>query len=205
MKQLCIIGAGGYGKVVAEIAELQNKYDEIFFLDDANVESCGGYRVVGAVSEYIKYVKKCDYVVAIGNNEIRKKIIEQLLKANAALPTLIHPCATVSRSAKIALGCVVMAGVIVNADARIGKGTILNTCCSVDHDDQIGQYCHISVGAHLAGTVKTGDNVFIGVGGIVKNNVQICSNVVIGAGAVVVKNVVEEGVYVGVPVRKMEK
>ena len=98
-----------------------------------------------------------------------------------------------------------MAGVIVNADARIGKGTILNTCCSVDHDDQIGQYCHISVGAHLAGTVKTGDNVFIGVGGIVKNNVQICSNVVIGAGAVVVKNVVEEGVYVGVPVRKMEK
>ncbi len=205
MKQLCIIGAGGYGKVVAEIAELQNKYGEIFFLDDASVESCGGYRVVGVVSEYIKHVKNCDFVVAIGNNETRKKIIEKLLKANAILPTLIHPCSTVSKSAQIALGCVVMAGTIVNANARIGQGTILNTCCSVDHDDQIGEYCHISVGAHLAGTVETGDNVFIGVGGIIKNNVRICSNVVIGAGAVVVKDVVEEGVYIGVPARKMNK
>ncbi|MBO5240256.1 MAG: acetyltransferase [Clostridia bacterium] len=204
MKQLCIIGAGGHGKVVAEIAELQNKYDAIFFLDDANVEWCGEYRVVGTVSEYIKHVKTCDFVVAIGNNENRKKIIEQLLKANAVFPTLIHPCSTVSKSAKIELGCVVMAGAIVNADARIGRGTILNTCCSVDHDNNIGKYCHISVGAHLAGTVEVGDCAFIGAGATVKNNVTICTNAIVGAGAVVLRDITESGTYIGVPAKKMK-
>ncbi|WP_458251695.1 PglD-related sugar-binding protein, partial [Ligilactobacillus salivarius] len=45
MKKLVILGAGGHGKVVADIA-VKNGYEEIVFLDD-NKTSCAGFSVVG--------------------------------------------------------------------------------------------------------------------------------------------------------------
>ncbi len=205
MKQLCIIGGGGHGKVVADIAKLHGKYQKIFFLDDAEISKCGDYPVVGKVQEYSKYTAESEFIVAIGNNEIRKKISEKLLCANAKITSLIHPKSIVARDVKIQSGCVVMAGAVVNSGAIIGEGTILNTCCSVDHDNEIAEYCHISIGAHLAGTVAVGNGTFIGAGAIVKNNISICSEVIVGAGAVVVKDIVEKGTYVGIPAKKMDK
>ena len=47
MKKLVILGAGGHGKVVADIA-VKNGYEEIVFLDD-NETSCAGFSVVGKI------------------------------------------------------------------------------------------------------------------------------------------------------------
>ena len=47
MKTLWIIGAGGHGKVAADIAR-KTGYGEIAFLDDRDgLTSCGGYPVRG--------------------------------------------------------------------------------------------------------------------------------------------------------------
>ena len=47
MKRLIIIGASGHGKVVADIAAL-NGYEDIVFLDNnAEIEECAGYPVLG--------------------------------------------------------------------------------------------------------------------------------------------------------------
>lgn len=48
-----------------------------------------------------------------------------------------------------------------------------------------------------------GERVHVGVGACVKNNTIVIDDVIIGAGAAVVKNITEDGVYVGVPVRRM--
>lgn len=53
------------------------------------------------------------------------------------------------------------------------------------------------------GKVKVGNNVFIGTGSTILCNVEIGDNVVIGAGSVVSKSLPANGVYAGVPARKI--
>ena len=196
-KRIIIIGAGGHGKVVADIAS-KNEYDEILFLDDSHTEN---ELVIDRVSNFEKYIDSADIFVAIGNSILREKIICDLIKHNAIIPSLIHPDAIISDDVKIGYGTVIMAGVVINANASIGNGVIVNTCSSVDHDCLVNDYCHISVGAHLCGTVKVGKHTWIGAGATVSNNIDICSNCMIGAGAVVVKDIKEAGTYIGVPAK----
>ena len=198
MKQIVIIGAGGHGRVTAEIA-LQ-KYEKVIFLDDDQLLN----NISGKVLDYDKF-NNSDYFVAIGNNVVRKSISMDLIQKGYNLVSLISPYAVVSSSAKIGRGSVIMNGAVVNANANIGNGVIINTCSSVDHDCVIGDYSHISVGAHLAGTVTVGENVLIGCGGIVINNITICDNVIIGAGATVVASITKAGTYICVPAKEKEK
>ncbi len=196
-KKLVIIGASGHGKVVADIA-LLNGYDDIVFLDDnENIGYCGGFPVVGKVSE-AEHLDG-DKFVAIGNAKIREQIQNRI---NTVV--LIHPNATLGRNVVIGEGTVIMAGAVINAEAKIGRGCIINTASSVDHDCVIGDYTHVAVGAHLCGTVLVGNRTWIGAGATVSNNITICSDATIGAGAVVVRDITESGTYMGVPAHRVK-
>lgn len=197
-KQLVIIGAGGHGKVCADIAK-KNGYTHILFLDDGPVPG-----VAGKISEYTAYLNTADFFVAIGNNAVREKIAKELISQNACLATLIHPFAAVADSAVIGAGTVVVAGAVVNPDAKIGTGVIVNTCASVDHDCVIGDYVHIAAGAHICGTVTVGECTWVGGGATVSNNVSVCADCMIGAGAVMIRSTEEPGTYVGVPAKRVK-
>lgn len=204
MNKLIIIGAGGHGKVIADIAQKLGKYEEIVFLDDGGGKEELGFPIIGKASDLQKYVNSADFFVAIGDSGVRCEFIEKLLSIGATVPTLIHPSAIIGSNVKIGVGSAIMAGVVINPCAVIGKGVIVNTCSSVDHDCKVGDYCHISVGAHLAGTVTLGKKVLIGAGVIVKNNVKIIDDCILGAGAVVIEDVNLAGTYVGVPAKHVE-
>ena len=203
MKDLIIIGAGGHGRVVADIAQKLGLYEKIAFLDDGDVKESMGLPVLGKMSEMDDYVTTADLFVAIGNSQVRETVIDRLLTMGAHIPTLIHPSAVIGACVEMGVGTSVMAGAVINPCVKLGQGVIVNTCSSIDHDCTIGDYCHISVGAHVAGTVKVGRHTWIGVGVTVKNNTSICENCMVGAGAVVVKDIVESGTYVGVPAKKL--
>ena len=201
MKRLIIIGAGGHGRVIADIAEKLGCYKEIFFLDDANIKESGGYAVMGKIRDYVSFLQNFEFIVAIGNADLRNKIQTELERNGARIATIIHPSAVIGGRTAIGAGTVVMAGAVINCDAVIGKGVIINTSSSVDHDCVIDDFSHISVGARLAGNVKVGTNSIISAGATVINNIEICENVVVGAGAVVVKSIEKSGTYIGVPAK----
>lgn len=200
-KKIVIIGAGGHGRVVADIAEACGD-TVIGFLDDSNTIN----NKVNIIGKSVDAEKYCDgateLFVAVGNCKIREKLMNSL--PNAKWYTAIHPSAIISPSAVIGEGTCVMPNAVVNNSAVIGRGTIINTCASVDHDDVIGDFVHIACGAHLAGTVTVGNGTWVGIGSIISNNVSLCANLMVGAGAVVVKDITEEGTYVGVPARKIK-
>ena len=197
MKKLAIIGAGGHGKVIADIA-IKNGYGEIVFLDDEkDVWECGGYPIVGTTKEANRI--DADIIVGIGNARIRKRMMDQLKDVN--IVTLIHPNAVIADDVVIGDGTVVMAGTVINPGTVIGKGCIVNTSASVDHDCKLGDYVHVAVGAHICGNVTIEDNVWIGAGTVVSNNIFISQDCLIGAGSVVVKDILEAGTYVGVPAK----
>ena len=201
MKELIIIGAGGHGRVIADIAQKLGAYDKIAFLDDGDAKESMGLPVVGKVADMQKYAASADMFVAIGNSKVRGDFIERLLAMGANVPTLIHPSAIIGACVEIGAGTAIMAGAVINPCSTLGKGVILNTCSSIDHDCVIGDYCHIAVGVHVAGTVCLGDKVWLGAGATIKNNVNVCSDCIIGAGAVVVKDITESGTYIGVPAK----
>lgn len=193
--KLVIIGAGGQGRVCADIARLMG-YAEIIFLDD------GAPNAEGKVKDYPQYLPDADFFVAIGNGTVRRKIQTMLEENGAPIATLIHPNATVAQDVKIGQGTAVMAGAVINPGAVIGCGNIVNTCASVDHDCRVGDYLHIAVGARICGTVTLEDDSWIGAGAVIIQNLSVCAGCMIGAGAVVVKSITEKGTYMGVPARK---
>lgn len=196
MNQLVIIGAGGHGKVIADIA-MKNDYTNIVFIDDYNTGECMGFPILGGTAQ-LKNLnnENTDFIIAIGSNTIRRKIVEE---NHLNWVKLIHPSAQISFGAEIGNGTVVMAGAIINAGAVIGNHCIINSGSVIEHDNQLSDYVHISPNAVLGGTVRVGRETHIGIGAVIKNNVTIGQGILIGAGAVVVNSIIKQGTYIGIP------
>lgn len=205
MKRLCIIGASGHGKVVADIALKMGKYEELFFLDDAIEGNCMGFPVLGKTNLVCSFLETAEIFVAIGNAEIRAKFLEALIGAGTKIPILIHPNTSVGRNVSIGEGTVLMAGAVINPDSKIGRGCIINTAASVDHECVLDDYVHVAVGAHLCGNVKIEKHTWIGAGTTVRNNISICGQCIVGVGSVVTRDIKESGIYVGCPVKKFHE
>jgi sugar O-acyltransferase (sialic acid O-acetyltransferase NeuD family) len=201
MAGLLIIGAGGHGKVVAEIAQLTNRWNEIAFLDDReNLNEVLDIPVKGRFNDFELYKKDYQYaIVALGNNSLRLEWIGRLSKAGFIMATLVHPFSSLSKTSILGDGTVVMAGAVVNANTSIGKGCIINTSSSIDHDCFINDGVHISPGVHVGGTVIVDKCTWVCIGSSLVNNITIGSNVIVAAGAVITNNVPDNVVVAGVP------
>ncbi len=195
MNKLIIVGAGGHGKAVADLA-LKNGYTDIAFVDDRAAGECMGFPIIGTCDDLEKQNDgKTDFVIAIGRNETRKAIAEA---HDVNWVTIIHPTAVIAVHVSIGKGTVVMAGAVVNTCAEIGEHCIINTAAVVEHDNTIGDFVHISPGVKLSGAVSVGCCTWIGIGACVINNLSICGDVVVGAGSVVVKDIKIAGTYYGI-------
>lgn len=196
-KKIAIYGAGGHGKVVGEIA-LLNNFEDIFFFDDAiNLGSEKfPFKIEGSSKDLESNLKNFDYFfVAIGNNFIRKKKIEWLNSLNVKLVTLIHPNSFVSRFVSLGQGVCVMANVVLNAGVSIGDGVILNSSASIDHDCEIGNYAHISPNCSLSGGVIIGESTHIGTGTSIHPLIKIGKNVKTAVGSRVFKDLFDNIIF----------
>lgn len=204
MQNVIIIGAGGQGKVIADI--IRTSGDNVYgFLDDnieINTKIIDEYKVIGKVSDIEKFsLEDVVFIIAIGNNIVRKNITQ---KYNLKYYTAIHKTAYIGMDVTIGEGTVVMPFACINASSKIGKHCIINTGAIVEHENQVEDFVHISPQAALAGQVTVGECTHIGINATVKNNIKIANNCIVGAGAVVVKNIEKSGVYVGVPAKLKE-
>ena len=144
MKQLVILGSGGYGHTVADVAE-QLGYN-ILFLDDADSAH--------PLSSFQSYIDENTYFIpAFGNNAFRLEWCDRITQAGGKLATLIHPTAYVSPTATISPGAVILPHAIINTDVVIDRGCIINLGAIVDHG------CILEEGVHIApGAIVKGEN-----------------------------------------------
>lgn len=200
---LVILGAGGHGRVAADIARAMG-WGQISFLDAAwpGRTANGSWPIIGDFSAAAGLRDAgAALFCAIGSNAGRETVMRDMDLSDA--PALIHPGAIVSPDAAIGPGCFIAPGAIINVLARLGAGVIINTGASVDHDCSIGDFTHISPGARLAGTVTLGPRSWVGIGAAVREGVVIGADVMVGAGAAVIRNL-PDGVRVGgVPAREI--
>ena len=212
MKDLYIIGAGGFGREVAwlvrRINEQSPTWNLVGFIDD-DVRKHGtledGYPVVGG-TELLGSEQEDTYVVcAVGSAQIRKSIVDKLkVYSKIKYATLIDPSVIISDRVKIGEGSIMCAGTIVTVDVVLGKHVIINLDCTVGHDAVIGNFVTMYPSVNVSGMVRVGECVELGTGMQVIQGKKIVEKAIIGAGGVVVKDILDEGTYVGVPVVKVK-
>lgn len=203
-----IIGHGGHSKVIKDLIESQEGHHIIAYLDDKYelLDSMIDLYIGPVLSIHFILNKFPDVkvVIAIGNNQTRKTIVENLNLPDERYCTLFSREAIISPSAQIDVGSVVMPGAIINADTRVGKHAIINTGAIVDHDCDIGDYIHVSPRGCLTGAVTLQEGALIGTGASIIPGIKIGKWSKIGAGAAVVKHVPDYCKAMGVPARITE-
>jgi len=166
-----------------------------------------GLKILGG-AEWLAERACCQAVaiaLGIGDNFVRRAIVERCAPMGVRLLTAVHPAATISGSAKISPGVVIMAHAVVNADAVIGCGAIVNTGAIIEHDCNVGNFAHLSPRVAIGGHVEIGDFSWLGIGSTVISNRKIGTGSIVGAGATVIHNVDDWVVSVGVPARTLKK
>jgi acetyltransferase EpsM len=202
---IVIIGHGGHSKVISDLISLNDKYRLIGYLDDKYdeliIKESIYYGPVLSIQTLQKSYEALKCIIGIGNNHIRKTMVQKARLSNDDYATLIHPSAVVSASARIGAGTVIMAHSVINADTKIGAHTIINTGAIVEHDCQIGDFVHLSPSVTLTGSVEVNDGAHIGAAAAVIPQVKVGMWSTIGAGAAVINDLPAYTTAVGVPAR----
>ena len=208
MKDIVIVGAGGFSKEVAFLIEDINKanleWNLLGYVDEEVGSMNGKYTVVGNDEWLLNYDKPLHVVIGIGSTKIISKISENL-KSNTLLkfPNLIHPNVVLDEEGvKFGEGNIICAGNIFTTDIEIGSFNIINLNCTIGHDSLIGSNNIFNPNVNVSGGANIGTDCFFGTSSTILQYINIGDNTIIGANGLVIKDLTEPGVYVGVPVKK---
>ncbi len=166
--KLIILGAGGYGQTIADVAE-QLGYEVSFLDDNSDKATDTVHKAIGTCTNFAQYIgADTSFYPAFGNNESRVAWLEKLVAAGCTIPTIIHPTAYVSPKAHVYPGTSILPGAIVNTECIIKSGCIIDCGAIVDHECTLEEGVHVCLGAivkaenHLPRCMKVEAGMVIG-------------------------------------------
>lgn len=211
MKNIAIIGAGGFGREVKTILDSINKitptYIFIGFYDDGfkKGEIVNGFPVIGGVSDINAVTDQFSIVVAIGDPKTKHAIVSKIVNENVDFPNIIHPNVLISDDfVEIGKGNIITAGCIITCNIVIKDFVILNLMCTVGHDTTISSFASFMPSVNISGEVLIHEKVYVGTGAKIINQLEIGENTIVGAGAVVSKSLPENCTAVGIPAKPIK-
>lgn len=101
-------------------------------------------------------------------------------------------------------GSMVSEGTVVQPFARIGSNSLVRSSVHVSHHVRIGDHCFIAAGACFGGLAVVEDRCFVGLNATIRDGVRLAEGSFIAAGAVVAADTEPDGLYVGVPARRVK-
>lgn len=215
MKNVVIVGASGHGGMVLDCLRMEGRYNVLGFVDSFKKKGSlqNGLEVLGNEQDLPLLISKLDIhgaMVAIGNNWMRKGMVDKIVKIAPGLEmvTAVHPKATISIDVKIGKGTVIMPGVVVNSNSHIGNFCILNTNSSLGHDGDMKDFSSIASGVCTGGSLVLGRYSALSLGANVIENITIGEHSIVGAGSLVIDDVEAYSLVYGSPaqfVRRRKK
>ncbi len=178
-----LVGAGGHSRVLVEsiyasggsiVAYVDREPADWLeapqFTDDDPKKVPAGPIVIG--------------IGAVNPKSLRRRLalVDSYLAAGRDLPPIIHPAATVSASANVEAGAMILAGAIVQPASHIARGVIVNSGSIVEHDSNVSAGSHVGPGAVVLGNCDIGARVMVGAGAVVLNGVTVPNDTQVRAG-----------------------
>lgn len=193
MKDIIIVGAGGFGREAVDIINAINKVEMTWrikgFIDD-NLHALDNirckYSIIGTISEWTPSEDET-FVMGVASPTTKEKIATKLLERGAKFTTLIHPGAQISEEAIIGSGSVIGGRSSIGDCAEIGK--FVNVAGSmVGQDSVIGDFSTTTGFANIV-SARLGRGVMVGSHAVILNRIKVGDYAVVGVGSIVVKNV----------------
>lgn len=205
VKQLVIIGAGGFAKSALDSMD-QREYRIVGFIDERpDKESHLGYPVLARSLEELEEVGRYSYFVAIGDCAVRKRWYDELVSLGLDVVSIVDRTALVSPMATVGCGCFIGKMAVVDSDAVVGNDCVINTMALVEHGCEVGDHVNLATKTVINGDVSVGEGAFLGSCASVIGQRSVGAWSVVGAGAVVVRDVPDGVTVVGVPARVVSK
>ena len=205
MPSVLVFGCGGHGKVVADALQSSGVTVSAFVDDAPPAATILGIPVIPSAKLNVLSAPETQIALGVGDNALRRKILDRMERMGFEIVTVIHPASSVSPHAIIGTGTVVCANAVVGVAATLGRGCVVNTGATIDHDCVLGDCVQVCPGGNLAGRVHCEDEVFIGTGAVICPNLRVGRRANIGAGGVVIRDVPPLAKCVGNPVRVLRQ
>jgi sugar O-acyltransferase (sialic acid O-acetyltransferase NeuD family) len=210
MKQLIIIGAGGFGREVSEFAKNCVGYGIDFvikgFLDD-DINALSNFnnypKIISTIKEY-EIDENDVFICSIGSLKTAFFLTNLMLDKKAIFINLIHKSAEIRKNVSLGIGLIIGSNSVISTDVVIGNFTQIMSNVIIGHDSMIDDFCRIGDMVFIGGNSVIKSNTFIAVNSTILANITVEKNSIIGAGSVVIKSIKNSGSYFGNPAKRIE-
>lgn len=208
MRNLLIVGAGGFGREVLTYIEDDNPlFRPKGFLDSRTGALDATPRSIGIVGDPLTYVpvEGDVFMAALGNPRARFDYTRPLREIHQVdFATVVHPQAHVTRHARIGRGCIVAPRAGISVDVQIGDFSCIQEYAVIGHDARIGDFCQINSHCTIAGGARIGDFVTVHPNAVITSGAVVGDGATVGAGSVVIGRVPPGVTVLGNPARRFE-
>jgi len=213
MKEIVIIGAGGFGREVLDVVDacnlVEKTYDPVGFIVDPQFGQPGTLvndkPILGGFDWLAKHTQDLDVVCGVGPSHQRYQLIERAKALGCRFTNLIHPSAILTRWVSLGEGVVITAGCILTNHIQIGDHVHINLDCTLGHNVNLNDFVTLAPGVHVSGNVTMETGVYIGTGANIIEKLHIGEWSTVGAGSVVTKDIPANSTAVGIPAKVIKE
>jgi sugar O-acyltransferase (sialic acid O-acetyltransferase NeuD family) len=207
-RPLILIAASGLAREVLAALEGSSEYQAVGILDDDRElvgQLVGGVAVLGPLEVVTDYPEAM-LLICVGRGVARARVRRRLVDLgidDQRFATVVDPTVRIPSSARVDLGTIVLAGVVLTADVQLGQHVVVMPHVTLTHDDQLADYVTVCAGVTLGGSVRVGYGAYLGMNASVREGVDVAHHAVLGMGAVLLGDLPAHETWAGVPARRL--
>lgn len=207
MKDIIIVGAGGFGRDVLYLIKDINKNEKQWnvkgFIDD-NTNALDGvkcdYKIIGTIKDWQPSSNEV-FAIGIASPKVKEIVVNIMKGKGAKFETIINPKSFISEYVDIGEGCIITA---LNISDNVTIGDFVHMSSAIiGQDSVIGDYSTITAFVNIA-SATIGKRVFIGSHSVVLNNKKVGDDAIIAVGSIVVNHVKSGAKVIGYPAKRMD-
>lgn len=210
MKQIVIIGARGYGRVVCNIVKECIKSGVEYAIKgflDSNKCALDGYNgyppILSSVEDYD--IEEDDvFVCAMGSVKYKKIYASIVLQKGGKFINIISNTAHIMQNASIGNGCIIGDNVHIQCDTKIGDFVTILGGAIVGHDTIVEKWSHLGSQTFMGGFSVIKEGATLHTGAKILPHKIVGTYSTIGIGSVVLTNIKDNATVYGNPAKSIQ-
>lgn len=209
---MVVVGASGFGResldVLEAMIEAGSPIEVLGVVDDfpttENLDrlESRGVAYLGTFDSFVERAEtNIEYILGIGNPEVREMLVIKAERAGFSAFTAVHPSAAIGTRVEFSPGVVVCAGAVISTNVCLAHHVHVNPNATIGHDSVLKEFVSVNPAAVVSGDVLVGRSTLVGAAATILQGLVVGEKVVIGACACVTKDVPRKSMVIGIPAR----